>query len=245
MGTNCAKRWVLVTGGSRGIGSGIVEALAQEGYGVVYTSRSADVPGDETSNAKGRIRCKKVDGTNSDAVAAFAKDMLDELGAPYAIINNAGITSDGALLTNSLDSWTSVIDSNLNSVFYVTKAFLPSMVEARSGSIIQISSVTAIKGNSGQTNYAASKSAMLGFTRSLAHEVARFGVRVNAILPGLIDTDMVRKLPEPALKSLRSMIPMRRVGNVREIADCVSFLISDRASYITGQSIVIDGGLTA
>lgn len=187
----------------------------------------------------------RVDGTVKNEVAGFVDHALKQHGAPYALINNAGIKRDGVLVGTSDEAWSSVIDANLNAMFHMTKIVLPAMIEAGNGSVVQMSSVTAIRGNAGQANYAATKAAMLGFTRTLAHEVARFNVRVNAVLPGLIETDMTRDILDTARRSLRAMIPMRRMGRISDVADCMKFLISDRASYITGQDTIVDGGLTA
>ena len=240
------EKWVLVTGGARGIGRGIVEALSAEGVLVVFTYRAALEQAADVERACGhRAVGRPVDGTVKAEVAGFVDRVLKQHGAPYALINNAGIKRDGALVGNSDDAWSSVVDANLNAMFYMTKAVLPAMIEAGRGSVVQMSSVTAIRGNAGQASYAATKAAMLGFTRTLAREVARFNVRVNAVLPGLIETDMTRDIPDAARRSLKAAIPMRRMGRVSDVADCVRFLISDQASYITGQGIVVDGGLTA
>jgi 3-oxoacyl-[acyl-carrier protein] reductase len=246
MSFEAAKKWVLVTGGSRGIGRALVEALSADGFRVLFTYRaSRDHADDMERTATGLVTGEQVDGTDRAAVADYARRTIVRHGPPHALINNAGITRDGALIGNSEEAWSQVVDCNMNAMFYMTKAILPAMIESGGGCVVQISSVTAIRGNAGQANYAATKAAMLGFTRTLAHEVARFGVRVNAVLPGLIETDMTRDIPEPARKSLKAMVPMRRMGQPSEVADCVRFLVSDRASYITGQGIVVDGGLTA
>ena len=240
------EKWVLVTGGSRGIGRGIVQSLPEDGLRVIFTYRVARDEARDLEHAScGYARGEQVDGTDYQAVSSFAERTLAQHGPPYAVINNAGITRDGALMASSQESWMQVVDSNMNAMFHMTRAFLPAMIGVGSGSVVQMSSVTAIKGNSGQAGYAATKAGMLGFTRTLAHEVARFGVRVNAVLPGLIETDMTRNMSDQARKSLNAMVPMRRIGLPSEIADCVRFLISDRASYITGQGIVVDGGLSA
>jgi len=246
MNSEARDKWVLVTGGSRGIGRGIVEALSADGFRVLFTYRaSREQASDLERAASSCVVGEQVDGTDRAAVAGFAERAIEKHGPPHALVNNAGITRDGALTRNSDESWSEVVDSNMNAMFYMTKAVLPAMIGAGGGSVIQMSSVTAIRGNAGQANYAATKAAMLGFTRTLAHEVARFGVRVNAVLPGLIETDMTRDISEPARKSLKAMVPMRRMGQPSEVADCVRFLISERATYITGQGIVVDGGLTA
>lgn len=244
--TTLDEKWIAVTGGSRGIGRGLVESLTADGFRVLFTYRSAREKAEDVERASGGLaEGEQVDGADREAVTAFVRRAIQRLGAPSALINNAGITRDGALMTSDAAAWSEVIDANLNATAHMTRAFLPAMIEAGGGSIVQMSSVTAIRGNPGQTNYAATKAAMLGFTRALAHEVARFGIRVNAVLPGLIETDMTHAMPEPARRALKAMAPMRRLGRVSEVAECVKFLISDRASYITGQSIVVDGGLTA
>ena len=246
MMNNTPKKWVVVTGGSRGIGRAIVETLSADGMQVLFTYRNSCGQAKDVEREAGSfVIGEQVDGRDRDAVKDFAQRAIERLGPPHAVINNAGITRDGALMASRDDAWSDVVDNNLNAMVYMTKAFLPAMIEAGAGSVVQISSVTAIKGNAGQTNYAATKAGMLGFTRSLAHEVARFGVRVNAILPGLIETDMTSGMPEATRKSLKAMVPMRRMGRVSEIASCVCFLIGDGASYVTGQSLIVDGGLTA
>jgi len=248
MGSEAGKKWVLVTGGSRGIGRAIVEALSADGFRVLFTYRSPrDHAGEPERSGRSAtpVTGEQVDGTDREAVIDYTRRAILRHGPPHALINNAGITRDGALIGNSDEAWSQVVDTNMNAMFYMTKALLPAMIESGGGCVVQISSVTAIRGNAGQANYAATKAAMLGFTRTLAHEVARFGVRVNAVLPGLIETDMTQEIPEPARKSFRAMVPMRRMGQPSEVADCVRFLVSDRASYITGQGIVVDGGLTA
>src|SRR6516165_4488310 len=196
--------WVLVTGGSRGIGRALVREFAARGDRVAFTFRSAEAEArsieSEVAASGGQAFGYQIDGTDSDAVTAFADRLLAEQGAPRAVINNAGITRDGKFLSADQKSWRDVIANNIDAMFYITRAFIPAMVEQGGGVVLQMSSITAIKGNPGQTNYGASKAAMIGFTRSLAVELARLNIRVNALLTGLIATDMVDEMPEAARK---------------------------------------------
>lgn len=249
IGDGNEARWVLVTGGSRGIGGGIVELLSTRGFHVSFTYRdsgeTADALAQRLTAAGARVDSWRCDGTDDAAVADMAKHMLAERGAPYAIVNNAGITRDGLLARMSVGDWDSVVGTNLRSMFLTTQAFMGAMIGNGGGSIVQISSVTAERGNPGQTNYAATKAGMLGFTRSLALDVARFNVRVNSVAPGFIETEMTSQMPEPSRKKIRDLVPLRRMGTTKEVASLVSYLISDEAAYITGQTFTIDGGLSA
>lgn len=241
------KPWVLVTGGSRGIGRGLVEALSNQ-FRVVFTYKgSSDLAEELVSHiytSGGDAHAFKCDGTDSQQVKTFAAGCISQFGAPLAIINNAGITRDALLYSMSDEDWKGVISTNLDSAFLMSRAFLPSMMEERVGTVLLMASVTAIKGNAGQVNYAATKAAMVGMAKSMALELARFKIRVNVIAPGLIGTEMAEQIPEKERKELQKGIPLRRMGTVQEIAELARYLISDHAAYITGQTIVIDGGLS-
>ena len=242
------NKWVLVTGGTRGIGRGIVDAFSSDGYDVVFTyQRSAETAAAMASTAKSgtTISGHFCDSSDESSVSAFSKTMLDSRGAPYAIINNVGITKDAALISMQIDQWKEVINTNLNSAFFMIRHFVQAMIEQGDGVILQMSSVSGIKGNVGQTNYSATKAALIGLTRSLALELARFNVRVNAIAPGYIATEMLQQIPETQQASIRKNIPLRRLGSVEEVAALTRFLASKGGAYITGQTFVIDGGLTA
>lgn len=242
------NKWVLVTGGTRGIGRGIVEAFANDGYDVVFTyQRSAETAGLMTTRHDNGATISGYVCNSSDEVAVreFSNTMLVTRGAPYAIVNNVGITRDAALIGMQIDQWKDVINTNLNSAFFMIRCFVQAMVELGDGVILQMSSVSGIKGNIGQTNYSATKAALIGMTRSLALELARFNIRVNAIAPGFIATEMVDQLPESQQASIRKSIPLRRLGSVKEVAALTRFLASADGAYITGQTFVIDGGLTA
>lgn len=245
---NTQKSWVLVTGGTRGIGESLVTHLCRH-YRVVFSWRQsgnqAHALVERCRSAGYDVEAFQCDGTDSQAISEHAQRLISIGGAPHALINNAGITRDGHFLTMDTRAWLDVIDNNLNASFYWTRALLPSMVEAGGGSIIMMSSISAIKGNAGQTNYSATKAALLGLTRSLSLEVARFGVRVNAIAPGVIDTEMTRNMPPKALTALTRSIPMRRAGDAREVSAMTEYLIGEDGRYITGQCFVIDGGITA
>ena len=178
-------------------------------------------------------------------LSAAVDALVAEAGPPHALVNNAGITADGLMLKLSADQWDQVIAANLRSVFLFARQVMPSMMERRSGVILQMSSISAIKGNVGQTNYAATKAGMLGVTRSLSLETARFNIRVNAILPGLVDTEMLSQMPERDRTNLARQVPLRRLCRVGEVAALTRFLLSEDAAYITGQAFAIDGGLTA
>lgn len=242
------KPWVLVTGGSRGIGRGLVEALSSQ-YRVVFTYKGrADLAEDMSSKicaAGGDVHAFKCDGADTAQVKAFAEASCSLFGAPLAVINNAGITRDVLLYSMTDEDWNGVIHTNLDSAFLMSRAFLPAMMAERRGVILHMASVTAVKGNSGQVNYAATKAAMIGMAKSMSLELARFNIRVNAIAPGLIATEMAEQIPEKERKELQKGIPLRRMGTVQEIAELARYLISDPAAYITGQTIVIDGGLSA
>lgn len=242
------RGWVLVTGGTRGIGRGIVEAFAGAGYDTCFTyQNSVDVAGalveqlaQSGSKAAG-FRCDCADDT---AVQALADTLLAEKGAPSVVINNVGVTRDTALMRMSAEHWREVVETNMNSAFYVTRHFAGAMAERGDGAILQMSSVTGIKGNPGQTNYGASKAALIGMTKSLALEMARFNVRVNAVVPGFISTEMVDNIPQPQQGAIKKTIPLRRFGTVKEVAALCLFLSSADAAYMTGQIFVIDGGLS-
>ena len=243
-----SRQWVLVTGGSRGIGRAVVEELAQK-WNVIFTWHSdaqrSDAVVSSCKGSLGWVKGVRCDGTDTLEVSAVAAELLACYGAPFAIIHNAGITQDDLHIKHTALSWQLVIETNLNAVFYWNHHLLPAMVESGEGAIVLMSSVSAIKGNVGQTAYGASKAAMIGMSRSLALELGRFGIRVNCLLPGLIESDMTRAMPVAELKELRKKVPLRRLGKAQEVAQAVSFMIGDGSSYMTGQILVLDGGLTA
>lgn len=243
------QRWVLVTGGSRGIGRSLVEHLASTGYKVVFTYVNSGAVADQlvtwAHEHSLHVEGYRCDGGIKTEVEGLVNRLIAKHGAPHSLINNAGITADTLLYNMDEDAWDSVIRNNLKSCYLFSKYVLPAMFEARNGAILNMSSITAIKGNPGQFNYAATKSAMLGMTRTLALEVARFNVRVNSILPGLVETEMLSRVPEQELKGLKRAVPLRRLCSVQEVSKLAGYLISDDAAYITGQAISIDGGMTA
>ncbi len=242
------NRWVLVTGGSRGIGRGIVEALASE-YRVVFTYRQGEQQADalvqSLSGQGAAVEAHRCDGADPAQIGALAKDCVARLGAPWGLIQNAGVTQDGAFVHMSDEAWRHVLSTNLDACFYGVRAFLESMLGERRGSVVMMSSITAIHGNPGQVNYAATKAAMLGMTRSLAREIARYRVRVNAIAPGLIDTEMVAAMSDDRRRAMEKSVPLRRLGRVDEVGALVRYLLSDASEYMTGQTLVLDGGLSA
>jgi len=246
---NGKNHWALVTGGARGIGLGLVKAFASAGFDVAFTYKSSADAAREVEASMAtlgfHVSAHACDSTDEAAVQALADRLLAERGAPYAIVNNAGITRDSLMMKMSAEDWRAVIDTNLNSAFFVTRAFTPSMMEAGDGVVLQISSVAAHKGIAGQTNYSATKAALTAMTRSLALELGRFNVRVNAIAPGYIATDMFDNIPDARRKSIKSSIPLRRIGTVEDVSSLARFLLDPSASYITGQTFVVDGGLTA
>ncbi|RCX00590.1 MULTISPECIES: SDR family oxidoreductase [Kosakonia] len=237
--------WILVTGGNRGIGSAIVNELRSDNN-IVFTSRSTKSSPDENNqSSKTFIEHVVCDNCDVVQVETVAKDLLNRYGPPKAVIHNAGVTQDELHIRQSIEQWRNVIDTNLNAIFYWNKYLLPEMMANGDGVILLVSSVTGIKGNIGQTVYGASKAAHFGLARSLALEVARFGIRVNCLAPGVIDSDMTHNLSPDALKKLRSQIPLRRFGSVEEVAKVARFMISEPCQYMTGQTIVLDGGMTA
>ncbi len=237
----------IVTGGSRGIGLAVVELFARQGGRVFYLSRSEAEEAARLAAAAAEgggsvkwIRCDVSDEAQSqaavDAVAA-------EAGAIDALVNNAGVTRDGLALRMSLEDWETVLRANLTSAFLVSRAAARHMIKKRSGSIVNMSSVVGIMGNGGQTNYAASKAGLIGFTKSLARELSSRSVRVNAIAPGFIDTAMTDRIPEEARDKLKSSIPLGRVGRPEEVAAAALFLCSELSSYVTGEVLKVDGGM--
>ncbi|APU40706.1 3-oxoacyl-ACP reductase FabG [Streptomyces sp. NPDC056254] len=241
------RRVAVVTGGSRGIGRAVVERFLSDGYdvGYCYRSRPADADAVERLAAEhgGRVFDASVDVTDPDAVRGFLEGTQERLGAIDALVTNAGIVRDGPLVTMGQDAWTSVIDTNLTGTYNVCRAAVFALMKQGRGSIVTVSSVAGVSGSATQANYAASKAGIIGFTRSLAKEVARFGVRANVVAPGLIATDMTDGMTAKARDGVIASIPLRRIGTAWEVADTVAFLASDRAAYITGQVIRVDGGI--
>ena len=185
----------------------------------------------------------QADVSDSEAVTAMFASVESQLGAVSVLVNNAGVTDDGLVMRMSVDQWDNVLGTNLRSTFLCTKAALRSMLRARTGRVINISSVSGISGNPGQANYAASKAGVIGFTKSVAKEVGSRGITVNAVAPGFIQTDMTADLADNVLEEVTKQIPLARLGDAEEVAFMVGYLASERASYITGQTIVVDGGL--
>ncbi|WP_043316409.1 3-oxoacyl-ACP reductase FabG [Microbulbifer sp. HZ11] len=249
MYSSLKDKTVIVTGGTRGIGKGIVDALSQSGARVVFTYRNnealaRDIEGD--SAAQG-LYCRGVqaDVADPEQCQAVVDDVIANEGSLYALVNNAGITADQAFMTMPAESWDRVIDTNLCGSAFITQAALKHMIHHDNAKVLFISSVSGLQASAGQANYSASKAGLVGLTKTLSHEMARFGVQVNCIAPGFIRTDMVDQMNELAMKKLTKMIPARRVGEVSEVAKATLFLLSDHADYITGQTLVIDGGLSA
>lgn len=235
----------LITGGSRGIGKAIALKFASEGADVAFAYVSNESAAEQTAKELeqfgGRVICFRTDVADSAAANKLVADVLASFGHIDILVNNAGVTRDSLLMRMSDDIWDKVIDTNLKSVFNMCRAVTPAMIAARSGSIINMSSVVGVKGNKGQSNYAASKAGMIGFTKSLAKELGSRGIRVNCIAPGLIESDMTAELPEEAFKSLVADIALRRAGKAEEVAGVALFLASGLASYVSGEVIGCHG----
>ena len=237
------KQIALITGASRGIGRAIAERLADDGFFVVGTATSnggADAISDYLGdNGKGI----KLDVADADSISAVIKTINDDFGAPTVLVNNAGITRDNLLMRMKDDEWDDIINTNLTSVFRMSKAVLRGMMKAKTGRIINISSVVGFTGNAGQANYAAAKAGMIGFAKSMAKEVGSRNITVNTVAPGFIDTDMTRELSDDIKNALLSSIPLSRLGEAKEVAHTVAFLASAGAGYITGETLHVNGGM--
>jgi len=240
------KKVALVTGASRGIGAAVADALGSQGFIVIGTATS-ESGADKISvrfnekDIEGKGYCLNV--TDSESIKAVLAQIKEEFGDPAVLVNNAGITQDNLFLRMKEEQWQSVIDTNLTSVFSMSKAVIKSMTRARFGRIINISSVVASSGNAGQANYCAAKAGVEGFTRSLAREIGSRNITVNSVAPGFIQTDMTHELPENVKENLLKQVPLARLGRPDEIAHAVAFLASDGASYITGETIHVNGGM--
>jgi len=240
------EKLVLVTGASRGIGRAIALILGAAGATVIGTATSDDGTSNITKIfAENNILGKgmKLDVTDNDQISDLLKSITQDYGSVDILINNAGITRDNILARMKEDEWDDIINTNLSSVYRMSKAVLRGMLKKRSGRIISITSVVGSMGNAGQSNYAAAKAGIMGFTKSLAREVGVRGITVNAIAPGFIETDMTDRLPEEQKAALASQIPMGRLGQVDEIAQAVLFLAGDSGSYITAQTLHVNGGM--
>ena len=235
---------ILVTGANRGIGLNIIQRLNNDGYTVIGTSRTddgANIISQEINSNGGKGL--KMDVTNQESINSAIKNIQDEHGALYGLVNNAGITNDNLLMRMTEEQWLSVIETNLTSIYRVTKSIVKDMMKAREGRIVNIGSIVGMMGNAGQSNYSASKSGLLGFTKSLARELSSRNINVNSISPGFIDTDMTKALSEDQIDNLSKNIPLGRIAESSEVSSVVSFLLSDDSSYITGENINVNGGL--
>lgn len=236
----------LVTGASRGLGAAIAQELGRQGALVIGTATSQSGVDNinkllKNNNIKGRGAALNVN--DGAAIENLLKEIEGEYGVPAILVNNAGITRDNLLMRMKDEEWDEIINTNLNSVYRMSKACVRGMMKARRGRIINISSVVGAAGNAGQTNYAAAKAGMIGFTKALAREVAARGITVNAVAPGFIDTDMTRALAEEHRQGLLEQIPLKRLGLAQEVAYAVAFLASPQAAYITGHTLHVNGGM--
>ena len=245
---NLEGKNAIVTGGSRGIGKAIAHLLASRGANVLIAARQLDqarLSADEISLATQRkVAAKSVDVADFESVLQMTEFCLDEFGKIDILVNNAGLTRDNLIMRISDEDWDLVLDVNLKGAFNCSKAVIRSMIKQRSGRIVNISSVSGLAGNAGQTNYSASKAGLVGLTKSLAREVASRGITVNVIAPGFIPTDLTNDIPDSLKAESLKVIPLGRWGEPEEIAFAVAFLASDEAGYITGQVLSVDGGMT-
>ncbi len=236
----------VVTGASRGIGRAIALRLAAAGHFVVGTATTeagADAVGKSIAESGFKGVGRVLDVADGGAVESFVKGVSEEFGAPSILVNNAGITRDNLLMRMKDDDWDAIIQTNLTSVYRLSKAVMRGMTKARYGRIVNITSVVGVTGNAGQANYAAAKAGVIGFTKSLAKELGSRNVTVNAVAPGFIDTDMTRSLPEEHKNALLGQIPLGRLGQPEEIAGAVAFLCSPDGAYITGETLHVNGGM--
>ncbi|MBF0273643.1 MAG: 3-oxoacyl-[acyl-carrier-protein] reductase [Nitrospinae bacterium] len=242
---NLSGKTAVVTGGSRGIGQGIVLKLAEAGAHVItnYNSTPPDTTKKLVEEKGGSLSAYQCNLTSTDSINEFVKAINNEVGQVDVLVNNAGITKDNLLVRMSEEEWDDVINVNLKAVFLLTKLIAKGMMKKRTGSIINITSVVGLTGNPGQSNYAATKAGIQGFTRSVAKELASRNVRANCVAPGYIITDMTGGLTEEAREKLTTLIPMQKLGSVQNIADTVIFLASDLSEYITGETINVNGGM--
>jgi 3-oxoacyl-[acyl-carrier protein] reductase len=241
-----AGRVALVTGASRSIGAAIAEALGRQGAIVVGTATSeqgAAAISAKLASLGLKGRGAVLDVANEPSVDALLADVAAREGAPAILVNNAGITRDNLLMRMKTEEWDAVLSTNLSSLYRLCKGCLRGMTKARYGRIVNIGSIVGLSGNPGQTNYAAAKAGVIGFTKSLAAEIASRNITVNVVAPGFIDTDMTRALDEKQVQALRERIPLARLGSVADVAAAVVFLVSDAGAYITGETLNVNGGM--
>jgi 3-oxoacyl-[acyl-carrier protein] reductase len=241
-------RVAIVTGGTRGIGRAIVSRLAEEGVNLAISYRSNDDAAEETAEKvrSGSVECElfKGDVASPASVEALFRGVSEAFGQVDILVNNAGITRDNLMMRMKEEEFDEVLRTNLKGTYLCTRAALRPMVRARWGRIVNVSSVVGLVGNAGQANYAASKAGIIGFTKSVAREVAQRGITVNAVAPGYVETKLTGSLPENVKEQVRSQIPAGRFGEPEEIAEVVTFLAAEEAGYVTGQTIAVDGGMT-
>ena len=241
------RKTVFVTGGSRGIGKEVALKFAEEGYDIIinYVSEKTDVEAlkKEFEEKGAETLILKADVSKEVEVQEVIKQAIEKFGKIDVLVNNAGITRDNLLMRMSEEDFDKVLEINLKGTFIVTKAVTKYMMKKRSGSIINLSSVVGVSGNAGQCNYSASKAGIIGFTKSVAKELASRNIRANAVAPGFIETDMTNVLPENVKEEIHNQIPLKRMGSAKEVAELIYFLGSEKSSYITGQVINVDGGM--
>ena len=237
----------IITGGSRGIGKSICETFAQNGCDVAFTYNnskdSAEALAKELNSTGVKAKSYKSDASNFDDATKLVEDVLNDFGKIDILVNNAGIKKDSLLMRMEKSDFDSVINTNLSSVFNLTKASIKTFLKQRNGSIVNISSVVGVKGNAGQSNYSASKAGIIGFSKSIALELGSRNIRSNVIAPGFIETDMTDSLSEDVINSWKESIPLKRGGNPSDVGNACVFLASDMSSYITGQVLHVDGGM--
>ena len=237
----------LVTGGTRGIGKGICQKFAEEGATLVFTYLSsedkANAFADELRKSGVEVMAIRSDASKLEEAESLINQVVEKYGQLDAVVNNAGITRDNLLMRMKEEDWDDVINTNLKSVFNITKAVQRTMLKQRSGSIINISSIVGVQGNAGQSNYAASKAGIIGFTKSIAKELGSRNIRCNAITPGFIETETTEALDEKVVEEWRQQIPLKRGGTPEDVANAALFLASDMSTYVTGQAISVCGGM--
>jgi 3-oxoacyl-[acyl-carrier protein] reductase len=247
MASDAERQIVIVTGASRGIGRAVAVRFARDGAAVIVNYRGSEAAANETAQAVteagGQATLVQGDVSSRDDAERLIEAAVTEHGRIDVLVNNAGITRDQLLMRMKDEDWQAIIDTNLTSVYRTSKAVMRGMMKARKGRIVSITSVVGLTGNPGQTNYAAAKAGILGFTKSLAREVGSRGITVNAIAPGFIDTDMTRALAEAQRAALNAQIPLGRLGQPADIAAAVAFLCSPDGAYITGETLHVNGGM--